>query len=61
LLEMFPTLRQIWRKVRGWILSAFSLLPLSDTLEYVSMYVMSVFLDRSDGAIFDTSLVTQSH
>ena len=35
------------------ILSAVSELPLTDTLAYVSRYIISIFLDRSDEAIFD--------
>jgi hypothetical protein len=39
---------------RRGILSAFIvLLPLSDTSEYVSRYIISIFLDRIDEAIFD--------
>jgi hypothetical protein len=48
----------IRRKMRGGILSAFSVLPLSDILEYIPMCIMSVFLHRSDETIFDMSLIT---
>ena len=45
----------MWRKARrdGWTLSAFSVLLLSDTLDYVSMCIISIFLDRSDEAILN--------
>jgi hypothetical protein len=52
----------MWRKAKGGGGNLISLqrtiLPLSDTLESVSMYTISISLDRSDGAIFDESLIT---
>jgi hypothetical protein len=50
----------MWRKAKGGNLISLqrTILPLSDTLESVSMYTISISLDRSDGAIFDESLIT---
>src|SRR5579859_5566498 len=50
----FPNLRQcgVRQKGRGDLIRLQrTVLPLSDTLEYVSMYTISIPLDRNDGGI----------